>query len=65
MGFDRYLIEVSIGKALRKASFDETQRSLTKDIRGARILLKKAVKWLSAAELAGDGVEEVFKEFPL
>jgi len=65
VAFDMYLIEVSSGKTLWKARFDETQRPLTKDIRGAKVLLKKGVKWLSADELARYGVEEAFKKFPL
>lgn len=65
VAFDMYLIEVSSGKTLWKARFDETQRPLTKDIRGAKVLLKKGLKWLSADELARYGVEEAFKKFPL
>jgi TolB-like protein len=65
VAFDMYLIEVSSGKTLWKARFDETQRPLTRDIRGAKVLLKKGVKWLSADELARYGVEEAFRKFPL
>ena len=60
-----YLIEVSGGKKVLKARFDETQRPLTEDIRGGKVLLKKGVRWLSADELAGYGVKEAFKKFPL
>jgi len=65
VAFDMYLIEVSSGKTVWKAKFDETQRPLTEDIRGAKVLIKKGAKWLSADELASYGVEEVFKKFPL
>jgi len=65
VAFDMYLIEVSSGKTLWKARFDETQRPLTEDIRGAKVLIKKGARWLSADELAGYGVEDVFKKFPL
>jgi hypothetical protein len=65
VAFDMYLIEVSRGKTLWKARFDETQRPLTEDIRGAKVLLKKGARWLSADELARYGIEEVFKKFPL
>jgi len=65
VAFDMYLIEVSSGRTVWKAKFDETQRPLTEDIRGAKVLIKKGAKWLSADELASYGVEEVFKKFPL
>ena len=65
VAFDMYLIEVSSRKTLWKARFDETQRPLTKDIRGVKVLIKKGAKWLSADELARYGVEEAFKKFPL
>jgi len=65
VAFDMYLIEVSDAKTVWKRRFDETQRSLTEDIRGAKVLIKKGAKWLSADELARYRVEEVFKRFPL
>lgn len=65
VAFDIYLVEISSGKTLWKKKFDETQRPLTEDIRGAKVLLKKGARWLSADELARYGVEEVFKGFPL
>ena len=65
VAFDMYLMEVPSGRALWKVKFDETQRPLTEDIRGAKGLIKKGVRWLSADELARYGVEEVFKRFPL
>jgi len=65
VAFDMYLIEVSGAKTVWKKRFDETQRPLTKDIRGAKVLIKKGVRWLSADELARYRVEEVFKRFPL
>jgi len=65
VAFDIYLIEVSSGKTVWKAKFDETQRPMTEDIRGAKELLKKGAKWLSADELARYGINEILKKFPL
>ena len=62
---DIYLIEVSSGKTVWKAKFDETQRPMTEDIRGAKEILKKGAKWLSADELARYGINEILKKFPL
>jgi hypothetical protein len=65
VAFEMYLMEVPSGKTAWKAKFDETQRPLTKDIRGSKLLIKTGARWLSADELARYGVEEVFKRFPL
>jgi hypothetical protein len=65
VAFDMYLIEVSGAKMVWKKRFDETQWPLTEDIRGAKKLIKKGARWLSADELARYGVEEIFKRFPL
>jgi hypothetical protein len=62
---DIYLIGFSSGKTVWKAKFDETQLPMTEDIRGAKELLKKGVKWLSADELARYGINEILKKFPL
>jgi uncharacterized Zn finger protein (UPF0148 family) len=65
VAFEIYLIEVPSGKTVWRAKFDETQRSLTENVLGAKLLLKKGAKWISADELARYGVDEVFKKFPL
>jgi len=65
VAFDIYLIEVPGGKTAWKSKFDKTQRPLSEDLRGAKDLFKRGVKWLSADELARYGVEEAFKRFPL
>jgi hypothetical protein len=65
VAFEIYLIDVSSGKAVWKTRFDETQRPMTENIQGAKVLLKKGAKWLPADELARYGVEEVFKKAPL
>jgi len=65
VAFDIYLIEVSSGKTVWKTKFDKTQRTLTEDIRGAKELLKKGARWLSADELARYGINEILKKFPL
>jgi hypothetical protein len=53
------------GKGKSKTRFDETQRPLTEDIRGAKVLIKKGARWLSADELARFGVEQVMKKCSL
>jgi len=65
VSFNVYLIDVATGRRLWKAKFDETQRPLSENILGAKRLLKRGAKWLSAKELAHYGVKEIFKKFPL
>lgn len=65
VAFEIYLIDVPRGKTMWKVKFDKTQRPFTEDIRGAKVLLKKGAKWLTADELARYGVEEAIKKFPL
>jgi hypothetical protein len=65
VSFNVYLIDVVTGRRLWKAKFDETQRPLSENILGAKRLLKRGAKWLSAKELAHYGVKEIFKKFPL
>jgi hypothetical protein len=65
VAFEMYLIEVPSGRTMWKKRLDETQRPLTEDIRGAKGLIKKGARWLSADELARYWVEEIFKRFPL
>lgn len=59
------LIDVATGKILWKRNFDESQRPLSDNVLDARAFFKKGAKWLSADELAGYGVNEIFETFPL
>ena len=65
VAFDIYLIEIPSGKTVWKSKFDETQRPLSEDIRGAKALFKRGVRWLTADELARYGVEEALKKLTL
>jgi hypothetical protein len=65
VAFSVYLIDVASGGTLWKAKFDETQRPVSENISGVKGLFRRGFKWLSASELAGYGVEEIFKKSPL
>ena len=58
------LIDVDSGKLLWKASFSETQRSLSENILDAATFFKRGVKWLTAGELARNGLDETLRKHP-
>ena len=58
------LVDVVTGKVLWTRDFDQTQRSLSEDIRDVRGFFKRGAKWLTAEQLAGYGVDEIFRKFP-
>ena len=64
VAFAVYLVDVATGKREWRGIFDQTQRTLTEDILGAKEFFKTGVKWLSAEELARIGVKRVFRTFP-
>lgn len=61
--FGVYLVRVSDGTLTWGKIFDRTQQSLLENLYQASTFLKRP-KWLTAKELAEDGVEEILKTFP-
>jgi hypothetical protein len=64
VAFALFMIDIATGKPVWKASFSETQKSLSENILEIRSFLKKGGRWLSAGDLARYGVREVFRKFP-
>jgi hypothetical protein len=62
VAFLLHLVEVSTGAVLWKGTFNETQRSLSENIFDAPTFFKRGGKWLTAEELARDGVNELFRK---
>ncbi|MDY6912673.1 MAG: nucleoid-structuring protein H-NS, partial [Chloroflexota bacterium] len=60
-----YLVEVATGKRLWRGKFDETQKTLSKDVIRGFKQLKMGARWLTADELARYGVKKVLKDFPI
>ncbi len=50
---------------LQRFMFDERQQSLTENILGMGRFFKRGAKWISARELAREGLEQGFKELGL
>jgi len=62
VAFLLHLVHVSTGAVLWKGTFNETQRSLSENIFDAPAFFKRGAKWLTAEELARDGVNELFRK---
>lgn len=61
--FGVYLVRVSDGAVVWGKIFDKTQQSLMENLFQASTFLKRP-KWLTARELAQEGVEEILKTYP-
>jgi len=64
VGFDLHLMRVRDGKVVWTGKFDETQRPLSEDMRKISSFLRRGAVWLTAAELASDGMSEILKKVP-
>jgi len=61
--FGVYLVRVSDGARVWGKIFDKTQQSLMENLFQASTFFKRP-KWLTARELAEEGVEEILKSYP-
>lgn len=64
VAFDVHLVRVSDGLVLWRASFDKTQSSLMENLFQLSSFFKQGGKWVTARELADEGVAEMLKTFP-
>ncbi len=64
VAFELHLIRVSDGVTVWRSSFDRTQTSFMENLSQLSYFSKWGIKWLTARELAIEGVEEVLKTFP-
>jgi hypothetical protein len=62
VAFLLHLVDASTGGVLWKGTFNETQRSLSENVLDAPAFFKRGGKWLTAEELARDGVNELFRK---
>ena len=62
--FGVYLIRATDGEIVWGSVYDKTQQSLSENILQASTFFSRGLKWVTAAELAEDGVEEMLKTFP-
>jgi hypothetical protein len=64
VAFEIHLIRVSDGAIVWKGIFDKTQASLMENILQIASFIKEGGKWVTAKELAAEGMDEVLKDFP-
>ncbi len=64
VAFEVDLIRVSDGKTVWSGKFDETQRSLFENLFQFSDFWKRRGKWVTAEDLAAEGLEKIFETFP-
>ena len=60
-----YLINVKEGVLLNRSVFREKQQSLSGDLLHAKTFFKRGGKWITARQLAGEGMDKMITEFGL
>lgn len=64
VAFDYRLIHTESGQTLCSGSFDETQHSITENLLSLRTIANRGFKWITAADLAREGVTKKLPECP-
>jgi TolB-like protein len=62
--FGIYLIQVSDGELVWGRVYDRTQQSFSENVLQSSTFFRRGLRWVTAAELAEDGVDELMKTFP-
>lgn len=62
--FGIYMIQSSDGDLVWGRIYDKTQQSFSENVLQSSTFFSRGLKWVTAAELAEDGVEEILKTFP-
>ncbi len=62
--YEVHLIRGSDGVQVWHGSFDKTQRTLMENIFELSSFFKQKGRWATAAELAGEGMDDILKTFP-
>lgn len=64
VSFSLFLTRVTDGRVLWRAIFEETQQSLSENFLKIGAFLRRKARWLSAREMAADGLENLMLTFP-
>lgn len=62
VSFSLYLVRASTGSVVFEGSYDETQQALLENILNARVFFRRGARWLTAEELAREGIESILDE---
>ena len=64
VGFDIHIFRVNDGVEVWKGKFDETQKPLSDDLLQIGTFFRRKASWVTAEELAADGLNEMLKKLP-
>ncbi|HIJ57125.1 MAG TPA: hypothetical protein HPQ03_13525 [Deltaproteobacteria bacterium] len=64
VAFDVFLIRVEDGRVIWSGRFDESQRSLTENLFDIGTFMKRRGRWVTAEEMAIDGLNDLLETFP-
>ena len=64
VGFDVHLFRLTNERMVWEGKFDETQRPLTENLFKIGSFFRRKASWLTAAELASVGMDEMLRKFP-
>ena len=64
VGFDVHLFRLTNERMVWEGKFDETQRPLTENLFKIWSFFRRKASWLTAAELASVGMDEMLRKFP-
>jgi len=64
VGFDVHLFRLTDERMVWEGKFDETQRPLTENLFKIGSFFRRKASWLTAAELASVGMDEMLRKFP-
>lgn len=63
--FDIHIIKVNGGGIIWSGKFDETQKSLDKNLFNLTRFIKRRGRWITARHMAVTGLDDLFEEIPL
>jgi hypothetical protein len=62
VSFSLKLLHVPTGSVVFEGSFDETQQPLSENVLNALVFFKRGARWLTAGELAREGIMDILDE---
>jgi hypothetical protein len=65
VAFEIHLFRVVDGSIVWKGGFDKTQKSLSEDLFQISSFVKERGQWVTAKELATEGIEAILENFPV
>ena len=64
VSFSLFLVRVEDGQIVWRGIFEETQQSLSENILKIGAFIKRKARWITAREMAADGLENLMSTFP-